>query len=324
MKSILITGISGFVGGYYTRYLANTLKNVAIHGISRSKPSWDFIEDQDVLLNAIHFHQCDLLDAPTLNTILKEIHPDYILHLASFSSVAESWKKPQLSFLNNTNAFLNIVEGMRNQNQDCKILSVGSCEEYGIVKDTDLPITENHPLSPINPYAVARVSEEYLALIYSKGYQFNIYTTRSFNHIGPGQKDTFVISSIAKQFADIAVNKKRPVINIGAGSIVRDFTDVRDVIRAYESIFKNGVIGETYNVCSGKGNKIRDIVNLFSEITDIPITIEQNTYLMRPIDNPILIGSYRKLHEHTGWEPLIPLKESLKNIFDHWCNTLTT
>jgi GDP-4-dehydro-6-deoxy-D-mannose reductase len=318
MKSILITGISGFVGGYYSRYLANTKKNVTIHGISRSKPSWDFIDNRDELLNAIHFHQCDLLDASRLNTILKEIQPDYILHLASFSSVAESWKKPQISFLNNTNAFLNIVEGVRNQNFNCKIISVGSSEEYGIVKDTDLPIPEIHPLSPVNPYAVARVSEEYLAQIYSKGYQFNICTTRSFNHIGPGQKENFVISSIAKQFANISVNNLNPVITIGDGSIIRDFTDVRDVIVAYDSIFEKGLPGETYNVCSGKGYSIFEIVSFLSELSDISVTIECQKDLLRPVDNPVLIGDNSKILSRTRWKPKITLRTSLNDIFDYW------
>lgn len=323
MKSILITGISGFVGGHYTQFLYDTRKDCTIYGMSRSRPNWDFIPHADQILNSITIHQCDLLDPVAVNRILKETQPDYILHLAALSSVAESWTNPRTSFLNNTNAFLNIVEAVRNQEFTSKILSVGSSEEYGIVQKGDIPLFENHLVSPQNPYAVARVSQEYLAHIYMKGYNLNICCTRSFNHIGPGQKDTFVVSSIAKQFADIAINKKRPIIKIGTGSIVRDFIDVSDVILAYESIFKKGVIGETYNVCSGKGNRISDIVNIFSELTDIPISIEQNANLMRPIDNPILIGSYRKLHEHTGWEHSIPLKDSLKKIFDYWCKKLS-
>ena len=167
------------------------------------------------------------------------------------------------------------------------------------------------------------LSQEYLAQIYAKGYDLNICCTRSFNHIGPGQRDTFVVSSIAKQFADIAIHKKSPVITIGVGSIVRDFTDIGDVIRAYESIFEKGGIGETYNVCSGKGYKISDMVNLFSDLTDIPVTFEQNDSLVRPIDNPILIGSYHKLHEHTGWKPTISIKESLGKIFRYWCNKVS-
>jgi GDP-4-dehydro-6-deoxy-D-mannose reductase len=303
MVSILITGISGFVGGHFTRYLLSKKTGYDIHGVSRSKPAWDTVRDQAFDLRSITFHPCDLLDSAKINTIIKEIQPDLILHLASFSSVAQSWQDPLTSFLNNTNAFLNIIEAVRIQELDSKILSIGSSEEYGIVNMSDLPLTEEQQVSPANPYAIAKVSEEYLSQIYVKGYHLNICCTRSFNHIGPGQRDQFVVSSIAKQFADIAVNHKKPIIKIGAGSIIRDFVDIDDVILAYDAILEKGVPGEVYNVCSGRGYSIQDIADCLSRLTQMPIEIEQRTDLLRPIDNPILIGSYEKLHRETGWEP---------------------
>jgi len=305
MKKILITGISGFVGEYYSQFLQNTTKDSIIHGVSRSKPRWD------------------LLDTIKINQIIEEVHPDYILHLAAFSSVAESWKTPLTSFLNNTNAFLNIIEAVRIQEINCKVLSVGSSEEYGIVKETDLPLPEKYPISPANPYAVARVAQEYLAQIYVSGYNLNICCTRSFNHIGPGQKDHFVVSSIAKQFADIALHNNDPVIKIGAGSITRDFIDIDDVVLAYDAIFRQGIVGETYNVCSGNGYKISDIVHFLSELTGIPVKIEQQKDLFRSVDNPILIGSYKKLQDHTGWKPHIPIQESLKKVYNYWYERLS-
>ena len=157
MKSILITGISGFVGGHYAQFLCNARHDVIVHGVSRSKPAWDFLENREEILDSVNFHQCDLLNSKKINQIIKKIHPDYILHLASFSSVAESWNDPFTSFLNNTNAFLNIVESVRTQDLTSKILSVGSSEEYGIVQKHDLPLSENHIVCPKNPYAVARV-----------------------------------------------------------------------------------------------------------------------------------------------------------------------
>ena len=266
MTSILITGISGFVGGHFTDFLLKTKKDYVIYGVSRSKPSWDFITNRNHVLRSITFCQCDLLDSVKIHALIGDIQPDYILHLASFSSVAQSWREPLASFLNNTNAFLNIVESVRMHKLNTKILSVGSSEEYGIVKESDLPLTEKKYLSPANPYAVARVSEEYLAQIYGKGYNLNICCTRSFNHIGPGQSDQFVVSSIAKQFAGIAIKHEKPVIKIGSGSIIRDFVDIEDVILAYNAILENGVTGEVYNVCSGRGYSIYDIVNTLSDI----------------------------------------------------------
>ena len=166
------------------------------------------------------------------------------------------------------------------------------------------------------------MSEEHLAQIYGKGYNLNICCTRSFNHIGPGQSDQFVVSSIAKQFAGIAVKHEKPIIKIGAGSIIRDFVDVEDVIQAYNAILENGVTGEVYNVCSGRGHSIDDIVNILSELSQIPITIEQNTDLLRPIDNPVLIGSYEKLYKDTGWKPICNIEKSLEKIYNYWCNKL--
>jgi GDP-4-dehydro-6-deoxy-D-mannose reductase len=323
MKSILITGISGFVGGHFTRFLLDQKNGYDIHGVSRSEPAWDFIPDTKSILRSITYHQCDLLEAAKINSIVKEVRPDYILHLASFSSVAQSWKAPHTSFLNNTNAFLNLVEAVRLQRHLTRILSVGSSEEYGIVPPGDLPLTEQRHVTPENPYAVARVSEEYLAQVYVKGYNLDICCTRSFNHIGPGQSDQFVVSSIARQFAEIAIHHKKPVIKIGAGSIIRDFIDIEDVIRAYDAILVKGIAGDVYNICSGKGHSILDIVTCLSKLTQIPVTVEQNSDLMRPVDNPVLIGSYEKLRQATGWTPACSLKNSLEKMYNYWFTKLS-
>jgi GDP-4-dehydro-6-deoxy-D-mannose reductase len=323
MKSILITGISGFVGGHFTRFLLSNNTGYNIHGVSRSEPAWNFIHDRESVLHSITFHPCDLLDAAKIHSIIQEVQPDYILHLASFSSVAQSWKSPLTSFLNNTNAFLNIVEAVRLQGLPTRILSVGSSEEYGIVPARDLPLAETRAIVPENPYAVARVSEEYLAQVYMKRYNLDICCTRSFNHIGPGQNDQFVVSSIARQFAEMAVHQKKPVIKIGDGTIVRDFIDIDDVILAYNAILTKGVAGEVYNVCSGNGHSILDIVQCLSRLTEIPVMVEQDTDLIRPVDNPVLVGSYEKLYRATGWNPTCTLEASLKKMYDYWYNRLS-
>ncbi len=323
MGSILITGISGFVGRHFTRYLLSKKAGFDIHGVSRSKPTWSTIHDPALDLHRVTFHKCNLIDSAKINTIIEEVQPDFILHLASSSSVAQSWQDPRASFLNNTSAFLNIAEAVRTQGTDSKILSVGSSEEYGIVNTSDLPLTEEQQVNPLNPYAIAKVSEEHLAQIYVKGYHLNICCTRSFNHIGPGQREQFVVSSIAKQFADIAINHKKAVIKIGAGTIIRDFVDIDDVILAYDAILGKGVPGEVYNVCGGRGYSILEIVESLSRITEIPVKIEQKNDLLRPIDNPILIGSYEKLHRETGWKPTHSIEQSLEKVFNYWCKSLS-
>lgn len=321
-KTILITGISGFVGGYYSSFLNHTRKDWTIHGISRSKPSWDFLPDSSNLLDSITFHQGNLLDEKKTDGLIREVNPDYIIHLASFSSVADSWHAPRLSFLNNTNAFLNVVESVRLNETQCRILSVGSSEEYGIVNPQDLPLKENIFNKPANPYAVARVSQEDIAMIYTRGYHLDICCTRSFNHIGPGQQTKFVISSIARQFAEIVMNNAPPEIRIGDGSIVRDFVDVDDVVRAYDSIFLKGQTGEIYNVCSGTGHTIAQMVQMFSEMLGIQVRVEQQTNLIRPIDNPILFGNNQKIRDQTGWKPHVSLEKSLARIYEYWANKL--
>jgi len=323
MKTLLITGISGFVGGHFTRSLLNDTTEYEIHGVSRSEPAWDFLSDKETVLMSIIFHQCDLLNTGNIQTIIREVQPDYILHLASFSSVAQSWRAPVTSFLNNTNVFLNIVEAVRTQRTPARILSVGSSEEYGIVSPGDLPLSEKQSIVPENPYAVARVAEEYLARVYVKGYDLDICCTRSFNHIGPGQSDQFVVSSIARQFAEMSVHHKPRVIRIGDGTIVRDFIDIEDVIRAYKAILIKGVPGEVYNVCSGNGHSILDIVNCLAGLTGQPVTVEQDPALIRPVDNPVLIGSYGKLQEETGWAPVCSLESSLTKMYDYWLKRLS-
>lgn len=314
MPTILITGISGFVGAHIAKYLMTGKQLVNVHGISRSEPTWDFVPD--FVREKIVFHQANLLDPKQTARLISEISPDWIIHLASFSSVAKSWGDPVASFLNNAGAFLNVAEAVRQTNLSCRILSVGSSEEYGLIKR--LPVVEDEPIIPANPYAVARVSQEHLALMYAQGFGLDIVCTRSFNHIGPGQSPHFVISSIVKRFAEIKLQQMDPVVTIGKGDIVRDFLDIEDVIAAYELLLEKGERGEVYNVCSGQGHKIMDVINLMSEITDIGVSIEQDAGLMRPVDNPILIGSYDKLMKRTGWQPKVQLAASLKKIFAYW------
>ncbi len=316
MKKILITGISGFVGGHFCEYLTKHPARYEIYGISRSPPSWDFVT-KDVF-NHVHFEKSDLMDISKIKAIVNDIEPDYIMHLAAQSSVAESWKSPVSSFINNTNIFLNVLDIVRQADFPCKILSIGSSEQYGIVGEDDLPLNEERPLRPANPYAVARVAQELLARVYIDGYGMNICCTRSFNHCGPGQSDTFVVSSIVKQFVKVMRGEQDPIINIGNGAVIRDFLDIHDVISAYLLILENGRSGEVYNVCSGKGHSIRDIVTLLSDIYRLPIEIKEDRSQFRPVDNPRIIGSYQKINNDLNWAPVIPLEASIQSIYRYW------
>jgi len=318
MKKLLITGISGFVGGHIVRYLFSRNAGYEIHGISRSRPAWDFYPDSPKDIKNVRFHQADLMDIPKIKRLIVEIQPDYILHLAAQSSVAESWNTPVDSFLNNTNIFLNILDTVRLNDAAAKILAIGSSEIYGVVGEKDLPLTEEKHMNPANPYAVARVAQEYLARIYADGYGLDVCSTRSFNHCGPGQSDRFVVSSIVKQFVLIAQGRQEPEIQIGNGSIVRDFLDVRDVVPAYHLLLEKGKRGEVYNICSGNGYAIRDIITMLSEMYGIRVQILETRSQIRPMDNPRIVGSYQKIQRDLGWQPGIKFEKSLRSMYEYW------
>ena len=323
MRKILITGISGFVGGHFAHFLATNRKGIEVYGISRSKPAWDFVENGDEILRNIHFHQADIRDTPRIQSLICDIKPDYILHLAAQSSVAESWKTPASSFINNISGFMNVIETVRLFGIPTKILSVGSAEQYGIVTQNDLPLKEKTCMHPTNPYAIARVAQEQLAKIYVDGYGLDICCTRSFNHCGPGQSDRFVVSSIVKQLVMIKQGKQDNGIHIGNGSIIRDFLDVRDVVAAYCLLLEKGHRGEVYNICSGRGYAIRDIITILSDIYKTDIQIHEEKSQFRPIDNPQIIGSNEKIMHDLGWHPKVSFEESLQDLYDYWFTALS-
>lgn len=313
---ILITGFSGFVSEYFLEYLNEAEPNSTVYGVARSYPTFDMAAFSNL---SIQFSSVDLLDKATIGDLIASFKPEYILHLASVSSVAQSWQTPFDSFVNNTNIFLNIVEQVRLQKLPCRILSVGSSEEYGEVAEEQLPLTEHHTINPLSPYAVARVSQEMLSKIYADGFNMDIVMTRSFNHIGARQKDKFVISSFAKQL--VQLSKKNDSINkitTGNLNIVRDFLDVRDIVKAYHLLLKKGTKGEVYNICSGKGTLLKDIITTMSRLLNIEVSIELNPALVRPNENKKIIGSYSKINTHLGWQPTITIEESLKDIIDYW------
>lgn len=244
-----------------------------------------------------------------LYKIFQRFRPDYILHLASCSSVAYSWEHPSESFLNNTNIFLNIVMAVYKCGFQTTILSVGSSEEYGSVTQEEIPIKESCEIRPLNPYAVARLSQEYLSKIFVNSYGLNIVMTRSFNHIGIGQDERFVIPGFIKRILEIKHSGlKNGIIETGNLSIIRDFTDVRDVVRAYDILLHKGRNGEVYNVCSGQGVRLSDMVKLISDACGITVKTKLNPKYVRLDDSMCIIGSFEKIKKYFGWKPEIDLK----------------
>lgn len=310
MKKILITGFSGFVAHHFVQYMYDNEIQWDVVGIDIVGPTYDIEKYKDKL--NIDFYNINLLSQDAVHNILFETNPNYILHLASFSSVAYSWKKPCESFANNTNIFLNIVEAVFELGIDCRILSVGSSEEYGNVEDNMMPLKEDGVLQPLSPYAVARVSQEMLSKVFVDSYGLDIVMTRSFNHIGPWQDERFVVPSFIARIKEIANKGEREgKIEVGDLSIIRDFVDVRDVVDAYYHLFIDGCKGEIYNVCSGKGIQLSEVVRLISNVLGVEITTITNPEYVRPNDNKTVIGSYEKIHSRIGWEPTIEIQSTI-------------
>ena len=316
MNKYLITGFSGFVGRHFVEYLENNGDICLVKGLDIQHPNFRFDHYKNV---QISFEKIDLLSKDQVEYIIHEFQPNYILHLASSSSVAFSWKEPVQSFQNNTNIFLNLIDAVRKLNIDTRILSIGSSEEYGNVNDDDLPLKEDQKLNPVSPYAVARIAQEYLSWVYVNGYEMDIVLTRSFNHIGPMQSSVFVVSSLAKQLVELKKSgKDRGSMITGDVSIVRDFTDVRDVVRAYYLLLQQGRKGHVYNVCSGKGLSLKDIIDIMAKQLNMEVDIHVDPRLIRPADNRIIIGSNEKIKRELGWENKIPLEQSLRDVINYW------
>lgn len=312
-KKILITGVSGFVGFHLLSFLCHHAENVKVCGIDVRLPIFDCKEFIGTL--SFRCYQVDLLNMKELEKVFGRFEPDYVVHLASYSSVAYSWKYPVESFTNNTNIFLNLITVAMKYNRNCRILSVGSSEEYGVVSREMLPIREDTDLNPISPYAVARVSQEMLSKVFAQNYNMDIVLTRSFNHIGPFQDKRFVIPSIIERMLEIKrTGAKKGIIQMGDISIVRDFVDVRDVVKAYCQLLIGGKAGEIYNICSGKGISLNEITHLIAQELDLEIETEINTDLLRPNDNPIIIGSAEKIKKEIGWKPEFELEQTVDDM----------
>ena len=313
MKRMLITGFSGFVSRHFLNYLVENNLSYEVLGVDVNPPKFA-MEDYAPTL-AMSFEQVNLLDKEAVEDMIATFRPDYILHLASFSSVAYSWQHPADCFMNNTSIFLNVTEALRKHD-----LSVGSSEEYGDVKKEELPLQEDMPLVPVNPYAVARVSQEMMAKVLADSFGMQIMLTRSFNHMGPFQDERFVIPSFVRRILDIAESgAKSGEIETGDTSIVRDFVDVRDVVRAYYRLLLDGKAGEVYNICGEKGVSLAEVVDQIADIVGVSVTTRVNPDFVRPGDNQVVIGSAEKIRQDIGWTAEIPLRQTLMDMIGHMC-----
>ncbi|MGB3563847.1 MAG: GDP-mannose 4,6-dehydratase [Thermoanaerobaculia bacterium] len=312
---VLITGITGFAGSHLADYLLAEKPEVEIFGIKRWRSRMENIAH---LEGQVQLREADLRDYTSIHRVLDEVRPDAIFHLAAQSFVPTSWRAPAETLSTNIIGQTYIFEAVRALQLDPTIQIAGSSEEYGRVLPDEVPIKETNPLRPLSPYAVSKVAQDLLAYQYFESYGLKTVRTRGFNHTGPRRGDVFVTSNFAKQIASIEAELQEPVIRVGNLESVRDFTDVRDTVRAYWLAVEKGRPGEVYNIASGREITIRQLLDKLVELSRTRVEIEVDPERLRPSDVEVLIGDASKFHADTGWEPTIPLEQTLEDLLDFW------
>ncbi len=314
MKRALITGIAGFVGSHLAEYLLSK-GDYEVYGLVRHRTKTENIDHIKDKLNLI---QGDVLDAHSMDSLIKESKPDYIFHLAGQSFVPQSVIAPGNTMEINASGTINLLEAVKDYSPEAKVQIAGSSEEYGLVKEEEVPITEKNPLRPMSPYGVSKVAEDMIAVWYHKHYSLNTIVTRAFNHSGPRRGDVFVCSTFSQQIAKIEGGLQEPVMKVGNLEAKRDFTDVRDMVRAYELAVLKGEPGEVYNICSENSFAMKEILDELLGMTNIKIDKETDPKRMRPSEVPILYGDCSKFKKRTKWKPEIPFKKTLEDLLNYW------
>jgi GDP-4-dehydro-6-deoxy-D-mannose reductase len=312
-KKALITGIAGFVGSHMAELLLS--QGYEVYGLCRPRSKMDHIES---IKTKLHLEDADLLDSHSMYTTINKIKPDYIFHLAAQSFVPTSWGSPAVTLEVNIVGSANVFEAVRQVGIDPVIQIACSSEEYGLVHADEVPIKETNPLRPLSPYAVSKLAMDYLGYQYFESYKMRIIRTRGFNHTGPRRGDTFAESTFAKQIALIEKGKQEPVIYVGNLEAERDYTDVRDMVRAYLLAVEKCDAGDVYNIATGNAIKIADVLKLMLSMSKVQVEIKEDPKRMRPSDVPILIGDNSKFVAKTGWKPEIPFTKTAEDLLNYW------
>lgn len=314
MKKVLITGISGFAGSFLAEHLLQK-NEFEIWGTYLSDSS---LVNLAGIKNKVNLVQLDLLDCDKVIKTISDISPDYIFHLAAIPSVRESFANPSKVFFNNVDSELNLLEAVRLKKlPETKILIISSAEVYGLVSRENLPINEDTPLRPTSSYGVSKLTQDFLGLQYFLAYGLKIVRVRPFNHIGPRQTPGFVVSSFAKKIAELEKNNSN-LIKVGNLTSKRDFTDVRDMVKAYLLAIEKGTPGEVYNIGSDKSYSISEILDKMIKISGRNIRFEIDQSLFMPSDNPETVSDSNKFVKLTGWKPEIDIDTTLRNTLDYW------
>ncbi|MGA7730532.1 MAG: GDP-mannose 4,6-dehydratase [Chloroflexia bacterium] len=306
----LITGAGGFVGRHLLTYLSRHT-DWELFGNAHTRP--DGLD-----LPRLEWLAFDLTSREQADGTIAEVRPDFVFHLAAQSNVQRAFTDPEATIVNNVVGQLNLLDALRKHSPGARIMIACSSEQYGLVRPEDIPIDEDTPFRPNNPYAVSKIAQDMLALQYFLSYKQPTIRVRAFNHIGPGQTEAFVTAAFAKQVALIEAGKQEPVIYVGNMEAERDFSDVRDMVRAYHLAITEGEPGEVYNIGSGQGYTIQWVLDTLIGMSTVQVEVRQDPARMRPSDIPIMVCDPSKFRERTGWQPEIPIERTLKDILDYW------
>lgn len=309
-EKALIIGGSGFVGGYLIRELQ---ENTELELHTTVLPNETILH-----VESVEIHQVDILNMNQISKVLSSVKPKYIVHLAAQSSVAFSWENPCVTVSININGVLNVLSSVRMYCPEATILLIGTSEEYGAVNEEQNPISETKATNPQNIYAITKNAQNQIGQLFVRSYNMNIVMTRSFNHIGPKQSEQFVVSDFCRQVVMAEKGLSENIIYVGNLAAKRDFTDVRDVVRAYRLLLSHGAPGEIYNVGSGRAVSIREISDMVIQKANININLKVDKKKFRPLDVPIIEANIEKIRGLTGWKPLIPLDKTIDDMIIAW------
>lgn len=316
MNTVLVTGADGFIASHLVPEIEReTSWNICGIGL---KPQ------ASAQPGRLDYTVTDLTDYDSVAALLERCRPDGIFHLAAQPSVHRSWEDPWETYRINLVGQLNLMEAARKLHISPSMHIACSSEEYGIISEEMVPLSEQTPVSPCNHYAVSKVAQEELAQMYFRAFGWRTLISRGFNQAGPGQADGFVISSFAKQIASIEAGVQEPVISVGNLEARRDFTDVRDTVRAYRLLMENGKGGRVYNVCSGNAYRISDILDALLALTRVDIEIHHDPERQRPSDIPLVVGDNSLIAKEVGWAPAIPIETTLKDTLEYWRDCVNT
>jgi len=308
----LITGISGFVGSHLAEYLlAHTDWQI-------SGTVYGRLDNIAHLRERLTLFPAELSRLEVVRFIVEETQPDYIFHLAAQPIPSLSRYDPWFTLENNIRAQLNVLEAVAQMRLACRVLVVGSSEEYGAVSPDDLPVDEDTPLRPTSPYAVSKVTQDLLGLQYWLSQRVEAVRVRPFNHIGPRQRRGFVAPDFASQIAQIEAGLRPPVMAVGALDVARDFSDVRDIVVGYHAAMTRGQAGEVYNLGAGQAHSVQELLDTLIAASSVAIQVTRDPNRVRSVDVPYMVADCTRMAEQTGWQPRIPFQQSLRDVLDYW------